>query len=131
MPGLFPNYPGSNFGPRVLVAHFNHLKRTDEDYVHKTLKSRELSNILESRRQAFWWKVGRYDVRIQLSSLTKLTFTTDRLQFEPTSTDVERLRQNVEVLRVELENAIRPNLPNFQSSPVVWNWANPETCRPA
>jgi hypothetical protein len=114
-----------------LIAQFNHLKRTDPDYVERTLQTRELFDVLEARRQAFWWKAGRYDITIQLSSLTKVKFPKDRLQFELTSADVERLRQNIEVIRLEIENLIRSNLPAFQPPPVIWNWANAEIRRPA
>ena len=114
-----------------LVAHFNHLKRTDSDYVQRTLQSRELFDVLEARRQAFWWKAGRYEVTIQLSSMAKLNFPKDRLHFELTSADIERLRQNIDVIRLELENAIKSNAPNFQAEPVAWNWANAEVGRPA
>jgi hypothetical protein len=114
-----------------LVAQFNHLKRTDPGYVEKTLRCRELFDVLECRRQAFWWKAGRYDVTIQLSTLRKVKFPKNRLQFELTTSDVERLRQNIEVVQVELENLIRSNLPDFQSPPVIWNWANAEIRRPA
>lgn len=115
----------------MLVAQFNHLKRTDPDYVEKTLQCRELFDILEARRQAFWWKAGRYDVTIQLSTLKTVKFPKNRLQFELTASDIERLRQNIEVVQLELENLIRSNLPNFQAPPVIWNWANADIRRPA
>lgn len=115
----------------ALLAHFNYLKRTDPDYVQKTLQSRELAEVLQARRQAFWWKPGQYDVTVQLSSLAPVKFPKGRLQFTLTSADVERLRQNIDIVRLEIENVIKSNLPDSQASPVNWNWASADIRRRA
>jgi len=115
----------------ALVAHFNHLKRTDPEYVAKTLQSKELFDVIEARKQSFWWRAGQYEVTIRISSPSKLRFPRDRLSFSLTVADVERLRQNVDLLQAELQNIVKSNLPDFQSEPVNWNWTSVDVRRPA
>lgn len=108
-----------------LVAHFSFLKRGgDSEYVAKTLESKELFQVLDARQKSFWWKPGRYEICVKLSSPRKFTLAHSRFAFELTSLDVDQLRQNVESLETELGNVIGSNLPDFQATPLNWNWAN-------
>jgi hypothetical protein len=82
----------------TLLTQFNFLKRNDPEYVSKTLASKELFELLETRRTAFWWKAGRYDLTIKLSSPRKFRLTQSRFAYHLTSTDIDHLRQNIEAL---------------------------------
>ena len=108
-----------------LIAHFNFLKQSNPtDYVAQTLSSKELFAVLETRQKSFWWKPGRYQITIKLSSPKKFKLTHSQFYFELTSIDIDRLKQNVATVESELRDLISSNLPDFKAQPVNWNWAN-------
>lgn len=108
-----------------LIAHFNFMKQSNPaDYVDKTLSSKELFSVLETRQKSFWWKPGRYEMTLKLSSPKKFRITQSQFYFDLTSVDIDRLKQNVATLDNELRNIISSNLPDFKKQPLNWNWAN-------
>lgn len=108
-----------------LIAHFNFLKRSgDADYVAKVLASKELFSVRETQEKLFWWKPGRYQATLQVSSPKKFKLSESRYQFELTSIDIDQLKQNIATLENDLKNTINSNLPDFKAQPVNWNWAN-------
>lgn len=108
-----------------LIAHLNFLRRSgDADYTSKLLASKEFFDVVDSRQKSFWWRAGRYDVSLKLSSPKKFTLTHVQYRFELTQIDVDQLRQNVETLKTELENVLKSDLPGFQPQAINWNWAN-------
>ena len=106
-----------------LVAHFNYLKRTDPNFVATTLNSKELLQVLDSREKSFWWKPGRYELRMRPTSPKRFALAGDRYWFELTAIDVDRLRQNIQTLRADMENTVRSNLGDFTPVAITWNWA--------
>jgi hypothetical protein len=115
---------------QALVAHFNFLKQTNpENYVSEVLASKELFSLLDARKKSFWWKAGRYDAEVQLSSPQKFRLIDSRFHFELTTNDVERLASNITTSEVDLKNIISSNLPDFQAQPLNWNWANVDVHR--
>ena len=110
----------------ALLAHFNFLKRSgDPEYVGKTLKSKELYSVQETRQKSFWWKQGRYEATLLLSSPKKCQLAHSRYnQFVLSPTDIDHLKQNIATLETDLKNIINSNLPDFSAQPVDWNWAN-------
>jgi hypothetical protein len=110
----------------TLLAEFNHWKATDSDFVSKTLKSRELADVIEARKQAFWWKAGRYDVEARVSSPKVIRILRNHWSFSLTGPDVERLRRNIDNLEADLRDTVQTNLPEFKQVPLTWNWANVE-----
>ena len=109
-----------------LVAHFNHLKRTNHDYVNEALASRELHSLLEARTQFFWWKPGRYEITFRPAAQKSFSIKQPSYSFELMPVEVERLRQNLASLRRDLEDTTRTNLPEFRRELLTWNWAYPE-----
>lgn len=108
-----------------LIAHFNFLKQSSPvGYVAQTLSSKELFSVLETRKKSFWWKPGRYQITLKLSSPKKFRITHSEFHFDLTAVDIDRLKQNVATLDSELKNIISSNLPDFEAQPVNWNWAN-------
>ncbi|WP_156392392.1 MULTISPECIES: hypothetical protein [unclassified Roseateles] len=115
---------------QTLVGHFNYLKQGKPDaYVAETLASKELFSLLEARRKAFWWKPGRYDIEIQLSSPQKFSVASGKFRFDLTASDVQLLQKNVSTMEADLRNIVSSNLPDFQAQPVNWNWANVDVLR--
>lgn len=114
----------------ALVAHFTFVKRSgDAGYVSTLLASKECFGVIDGRRKSFWWKPGRYEVVISLSSPKKLTLSGGRFAFALSAIDVDRLQQNVESLRTDIENVIKSDLPDFEAEPINWNWANVDVVR--
>jgi hypothetical protein len=114
-----------------LVAHFNFLKQsTPADYVEKTLASKELFTLIDARRKSFWWKPGRYEITLALSSPKRFKLMQSTFQFELTSLDVDQLKQNIPTAELEVRNTISSNLPDFKPPPITWNWANVNIDRP-
>lgn len=109
-----------------LIAHFNYLKRSNEPaaYVAQTLSSKEFRAVIEARERSFWWKPGRYEVTLKLSSPKRFKLSHSQFQFELTSHDVDRLRQNIATVESELRDVISSNLPDYKYQPANWNWAN-------
>lgn len=108
-----------------LIAHFNFLKRNKPDeYVQETLSSKELFSVLETRKEAFWWKPGRYLIEAKLSATVKFKITNRKLFFDLSSDDVDRLKQNIPTIGKDLENIVQSNIRDFRPIPINWNWAN-------
>lgn len=115
---------------QALIAHFNFLKQTNpQGYVEEMLSSKELYSLLEARKKSFWWKPGRYDVEVQLTSPQKFRLVSSQFHFELTANDVERLKGNIATSEVDVKNIISSNLPDFQAQPLNWNWANVDVHR--
>ena len=108
-----------------LIGHFNFLKRSKpEDYISQTLSSKELYSVHEARQKAFWWKPGQYQIELKLSSPKKFKITHSLYNFELTSVDINRLKENITTTEIELKNLILSNMPDFRSEAINWNWAN-------
>jgi hypothetical protein len=105
-----------------LVSHFEFLKKRGGDFVTATLASKEFHELLEARQNSFWWRAGRYDMNVRLSSLKPISITKADYSFELTSSQINQLQENVEKLKTQLENTIRSNLPDFQMVPLNWTW---------
>lgn len=109
----------------ALITHFNYLKQAKPDtYVADTLASKELFSVLEARKKTFWWKAGRYDISISLSSPRKFKLANPDFHFELSVNDVDFLKKNLVGLDTEMTNLVSSNLPDFKIAPLNWNWAN-------
>lgn len=114
-----------------LVAQFNYLKRTDADYVAKTLNSKELLELVDRREKLFWWKPGNYEVTLVPASPKRFSFAARKYSFQLLATDVDQLKKNIQALKTDLENTVNSNLPEFKATEVSWNWAYAEIKRKA
>ena len=69
-----------------LVAHVNFLRRSGtSDFVSEVLSSKELFDLTDIRQKSFWWKAGRYNVTIKLSSPGGSGSTRSQFAFDLTS----------------------------------------------
>lgn len=110
---------------QALIAQVSYLKQTKPDtYIAEVLASKELFSLLEARKKSFWWKAGRYDIEVQLTSPQMFSLLNSHFNFELTANDVAQLEKNVSTLETELKNTISSSLPDFQVQPLNWNWAN-------
>jgi hypothetical protein len=110
---------------QALIAQFNFLKQTKPiDYVQETLNSKELFSLVEARKKSFWWKEGRYDIEVRITSPQKFSILNSYFYFELSKNDVFFLERNLDTLETDIKNIISSNLPDFESQPFNWNWAN-------
>ena len=108
-----------------LIAHFNFLLKTfPNEYREKILSSKELTNVTDNGKEAFWWKSGRYEIKAAISSSNKFILKFPQLKFDITNIDVENLNQNISLIKNDLENVIQQGNENFEKMPINWNWAN-------
>lgn len=70
------------------------------------------------------WKPGHYQITLRVSSPKKFKLTQSQFDFELTSIDTDRLKENLNNLEIELKDIIKSNLPDFKSETINWNWAN-------
>jgi hypothetical protein len=115
-----------------LVALFNFLKaKEDPDFVAKTLDSKEFKNVLDIRRNAFWWKAGRYVATLKVSSPGKVTLASSKLSFVLDNADADRLKGNLVLLEADARSTIESNLPDYKADQLSWNWSYPQVERDA
>ncbi len=108
-----------------LITQFNYLKNLDStSYINETLKSRELHETCEERKQSFWWQPGKHKIQVKLSSPHKINVKKCTWEFSLTTTDVDQLKANIPNLKIDLENIIKSNDSSFKEIPIAWNWAN-------
>jgi len=88
------------------------------------LKSKELFNLLESFKSAFWWKCGSYRVRFCIEGRDQAKVDAQIWKFHMSQLDVDLLRNNLGLIGVEMVNAVKSHLPEFQPEPVSWAWRN-------
>lgn len=115
---------------QTLVAHYNYLRLIKPDtYVDEVLGSKELFSLLDARKKSIWWKAGKYEIELKLRSPQKFILKGSCFKFELTKNDVELLEKNVSIIETELKNIISSTLPDFESQPLNWNWANVDVHR--
>ncbi len=108
-----------------LIAHFNFLKKSNpENYVPESILSKEFYSVLETRKKSFWWKPGHYQITLRLSSPKKFKLAHSQFDFKLTSVDIDRLKENLTNIEIDLKNIIQSNLPDSKSEDINWNWAN-------
>jgi len=108
-----------------LVTHFNFLKQQDPNsFVNEVLASKEFFSVVEARRKWFWWRPGRYQVALKISSPQTLRLIEPNFAFELSSVDVDLLLKNLEAINTEIENVIGSNIPGAKPKPIQWQWAN-------
>lgn len=101
-----------------LMAHFSFLKRSgDPDYVQKALVSKELYELVDARRKSFWWRAGRYDVTLKLSSPKRFSLPHSRYAFKLTSAAVDDLKAEHSASRDGDSKRHQVEYPRLQGSP--------------
>lgn len=119
----FHNADGST--TRALVSHFNFLKRkAPNGFVPQVLESKEYFSVVEQRQKWFWWKPGRYELKLKPSSPQKFELINATFAFELHEVEVDLLRQNVPIIDTEIRNTIMSNIPNTDPEQFTWQWAN-------
>lgn len=112
----------------ALLSHFNYLKQTHVDpniFVPAALSSKECLDVVNGRRNAFWWKAGKYSVDVRISSPRKVLISNSSFSFALAPVEIEQLQRNIAMVETDLTNTIRSNLSDFKADPLYWNWVYP------
>lgn len=90
----------------------------------RLLESRELHELLEAHRAAFWWKTGRWTAVFDLRSPGRLTVTRHSYEFVLSEANVSLLKENLSELSTEFQNVVRSAEPQYELRPTNWKWIN-------
>ncbi len=108
----------------ALLEHANYLKEQEADAYQALMASRQLFDVLEFYKANFWWKPGRYAVLFGIEGREDVQLDRDTFEFELMQHDVDALQHNLELTKLDFENAVRSSLPDFEPKPVPWAWRN-------
>jgi hypothetical protein len=61
---------------------------------------------------------------LRLSSPKKFKLAHSQFDFNLTSVNIDRLKENLTNIEIDLKNIIQSNLPDSKSEDINWNWAN-------
>lgn len=106
----------------TVTAHHDFLKKSDPDYQQKTIESEHFDALLTFARHRFPWQEGRYVVELELRLAGVKDPTLQTFGFILSATDVDRLRQNLEVIDLYARELVNPPdpLPTYR-----WNSVYP------
>ncbi len=106
-----------------LANTLKHFKNTEkDDYVDRTLKSKEFAELCEFFKNGFSWQSGNYSVIVKTWIQGARKPHKFRFNFELTNQDFEGLESNIKTINQVYENTISP-----PTTPVneFWYWARP------
>ena len=111
------------------MGHASFLRQQGGEVVPKLLESKELHELIETHKAAFWWRAGRWTVAFEMRSPTKVSVKKHCYEFELSELNVENLKGNIALLKQEFQNIIRSAEPEYQQQPVSWRWVNAQVQR--
>lgn len=115
---------------QAFAANASYLEQARPDaVVEESVSSREGFALLQARRNAFWWKTGRYTVEVSVGSPQQIKLASARWEFELADEQIRNLGQNVEKLSAELAETVAAKVQRRQITRQGWNWAFPELVR--
>lgn len=88
------------------------------------MKSQEMLDLINFIKQSFYWKVGIYEVTIEVESPEPFTIVDNTYKFSLTPFDVEELEKNKELIEHDYKNMVVPQ-DNEEFKSVEWKWKNP------
>jgi len=107
-----------------LYSHFLYLKETNDDFVDKSISSKEFHDLIDYYRTQFWWKCGTYTAEFKLSSPKRIKFDTCLFTFKLEQHHIDSLQKNIDNIRLNYEETIKTNIPDYESQQINWSWQN-------
>ncbi len=101
-----------------------YLKAQKADYHEDLLNSQQVHDVLESYEQFFFWKSGRYTVKFSVKSPSKVILTESAYVFDLKLYEVEDLKKNLPMLKIEAANVIKSDIGGFKREEVKWQWVS-------
>lgn len=93
------------------------------------LLSPEVSDLYQIYENFCWWRQGQYSLEFSIKSPNGASLFKQRYSFALTNEDVQRLKSNLQVARVEMRNIIFSAQEGFNTEPVIWHWCDPKMTR--
>ncbi|MEN6372704.1 MAG: hypothetical protein ABFD64_11915 [Armatimonadota bacterium] len=106
----------------ALIEHEAYLKSQNDDYQQIIMASAQMFKFLEFYRSSFWWKTGKYIIQFVIESRDNAILKKEAFSFELEQYDVDALQQNVNLVKVNIENAVKSSQPDFEPYNVSWAW---------
>lgn len=108
---------------RVAVDHHEYLKTIKSDYHEELINSKQVHDLLGFYSQSFFWKSGRYKVRFSVRSPSKVKLTESVYAFELKPYEVDDLKKNLSLFKIEITNLVKNDIEGFKPEEVKWKWA--------
>lgn len=109
-----------------LTEHQMHMKKNDPNYHDAFLKSKNFDDYLKFFREKFWWKAGKYTVSFVVRSPAKMKLLRNSFEFRLTQDNVDALKNNLDEIKIPIENYIKKGVPGFVELPMpTFAWMNP------
>lgn len=103
-----------------------YLKSSKPDYHQELLDSKQIHDLLEFYKQHFFWKTGKYTVTFSVKSPNRIVFTKAVFTFDLKSYEVEDLKKNIPLLKSDMNNDIKSDIPDYKQENLKWSWTNPQ-----
>ena len=107
---------------RVATDYQAYLKTKKADYHEDLLNSQQVHDVLEFYEQYFFWKSGQYSVRFSVKSPKKVILTESVYVFDLQPYEVDDLKKNLPMFKIEATNLIKSDIKSFRRKEVKWNW---------
>ena len=87
------------------------------------LREPEMAEIYNFNKHSFPWKIGKYCVKIEISSPEKFKVIDNKFEFNLSSMEVEMLQKNKEFLELDYKRFVY--VPLEDNEEFEWQWVNP------
>lgn len=108
----------------TLAEHIAYLAGQSGATSQAVTASKQFFDITEYFKSSFWWKPGCYTIEFGVSGRDNPQLRADRFAFELMQHDVDAFRQNLDLIKVEVDNTLSTWLPEYTPQPVPWQWRN-------
>lgn len=106
-----------------LKDHARYLYRKDSASAASELfSSKQYIQLHEKRLKHFYWKAGRYSVRIKASSQSEFVQITPNFEFDLSDSDINLLSVNCQLIGVSIQNDLGKGNPEYRPEPTKWRW---------
>lgn len=109
---------------RLAMDYKVYLMTSKPDYHEDLLASKETHDVIEYYNQSFFWKSGRYTVTFSVKSPNKVFLTKSIYAFDLKSYEIDELKKNLPLIKIEATNLIKSDLEGFLPEKVTWHWAS-------
>jgi hypothetical protein len=109
---------------RAATDYQAYLKTTKPDYHEELLNSKQVHDVLEFYNQYFFWKSGSYTVRFSVKSPSKVILTESAYAFDLKPYEVEDLKKNLLMFKIEATNVVKSDIEGFKREEVKWRWVS-------
>ena len=107
-----------------LVKNITYQRSQDKFVPGEFMKCQDMLVLFNYIKQSFSWKVGTYEVTIEIESPEKFEICDNKYKFMLTPVDIEELEKNKNLVEHDYKNQIVPQSDDEYET-VNWAWRNP------